>query len=212
MPFILGLMLFLPAGTFAWIRGWWFIAAYSIALLVSMAVLWRSNPEIFVARARVARDTKSWDYAFLIGFVLAYTAVLPLAAFDDARFRWLPTPGWVVVLGYVLLAGSFGLMIWAQMVNRHFEPGVRIQSDRGHTVIETGPYAVIRHPGYVAGSLMVTGTALSLGSLWALIPAAFATVVLIGRTLMEERTLHADLPGYASYMGRVRFRWLPGIW
>ncbi len=164
-PLVMGALLFGPAGSFAWPRGWWFLAAFVAALVISMVVLWRLNPKIFVARSKIGRGTKGWDYWLLSITIRALVAVL-----DDARFRWMPTPSWVVILGYALLAASFALTIWAQAVNRHFEPSVRIQSDRDHTVIDIGPYAIIRHPGYIAGTLMGIGMALSLGSLWALVP------------------------------------------
>ena len=100
----------------------------------------------------------------------------------------------------------------AQAVNRHFEPTVRIQTDRNHTVIDTGPYAVMRHPGYIGATGLVIGMALMLGSLWALIPAVVAIIILAGRTLGEEAVLKAELPGYAAYTQRVRYRWVPGVW
>jgi len=90
--------------------------------------------------------------------------------------------------------------------------GVRIQTERGHHVIDTGPYALIRHPGYFAAVLLFIGIALSLGSWWALVPAGFGSVVLVLRTVWEDRTLHAELPGYAAYAQRVRFRLVPGMW
>jgi len=118
----------------------------------------------------------------------------------------------VVWIGYVLMAVGFLGMTWAQSVNRHFEATVRIQTDRGHKVIDTGPYAIIRHPGYAMTIPLVVGMALSLGSLYALIPCAILIVLLAGRTLGEEAELRKGLEGYVDYTKRVRFRWLPGIW
>jgi protein-S-isoprenylcysteine O-methyltransferase Ste14 len=105
-----------------------------------------------------------------------------------------------------------GITAWAQGVNKFFEPSVRIQTERGHEVIDTGPYAVVRHPGYVAGSLLFVGTALSLCSLWALIPAALSTLLLLVRTRWEDQTLQAELVGYRDYTRRVRCKWIPGVW
>jgi protein-S-isoprenylcysteine O-methyltransferase Ste14 len=212
MLVVMGVLLFWPAGTLAWPRGWWFIAVFLACMLAAILVLWRFNPEIFAARSGIAKGTKSWDYAFLVLIIGGCIAILPVAALDDARFRWAPTPDWVVILGYLLMIAGFAGTAWAQAVNRHFEPGVRIQTDRGHAVIDTGPYAVIRHPGYLFGSLMAVGVALALGSLWALIPAAVVVVTLVPRTLAEEATLRAELPGYTDYTQRVRYRWIPGVW
>ena len=131
-------------------------------------------------------------------------AVLPVAGLDF-RFGWGPAaPGWAVGLGYVLFVAGFAGQVWPQAVNRHFEPSVRIQTDRGQTVIDTGPYAIIRHPGYVSGTLLAFGMALCLGSFWALLPALLVKLALVGRTLLEEKTLSAELPGYADYKTRVK--------
>jgi protein-S-isoprenylcysteine O-methyltransferase Ste14 len=119
---------------------------------------------------------------------------------------------WFVGLGYVLLTAGIVITAWAQGVNRFFEPGVRIQTERGHHVIDSGPYAIIRHPGYFAAFLLMAGIALSLGSWWALIGSGVGAVILVIRTILEERTLGAELPGYTDYTRRVRFRLLPGIW
>jgi protein-S-isoprenylcysteine O-methyltransferase Ste14 len=105
-----------------------------------------------------------------------------------------------------------GISAWAEAVNRFFEPGVRIQADRGHTVIDTGPYAFVRHPGYVGACLLFVGIALSLGSLWALIPAGVSSLILIIRTRWEDQTLRAELVGYEGYTKRVRFKWIPRVW
>ena len=114
-------------------------------------------------------------------------------------------------LGCYCWLRSFGSG-WAQAVNRHFEPSVRIQTDRDHHVVTTGPYAFVRHPGYVSGTVLVAGMALALGSLWALLPAAFVAVVLVIRTNLEDATLQRELPGYAGYAARVRSKWIPGVW
>ena len=119
---------------------------------------------------------------------------------------------WFVGLGYLLLTTGTAITAWAQAVNRFFEPGVRIQTERGHHVVETGPYAIIRHPGYFGACLLFAGTALALGSWWALIPAGFAVLLILIRTEWEDRTLHTELAGYATYAQRVPFRLIPGVW
>ena len=97
-------------------------------------------------------------------------------------------------------------------MNKFFEVTVRLQTDRGQTVIQTGPYAIMRHPGYSSGLLIFVGTALALGSLWALIPAVVSWLFLVLRTKWEDDTLQAELPGYKEYTQKVRYRLLPGIW
>jgi protein-S-isoprenylcysteine O-methyltransferase Ste14 len=208
---VMAVLLFATAGTLSWPLGWWFILAFVLCVLVAMAIIWRANPELFTARSRVQPGTKSWDYIFLI-LVVAGFILMPLVAGLDFRFGWSAVPGWVVVLGYVLFVLSFAGQTWPQAVNRHFEPGVRIQQDRGQTVIETGPYAIVRHPGYISGALLALSIPLMLASWWALVPALVATLALAIRTPLEERTLRAELPGYTEYTQRVRYRWVPGVW
>lgn len=208
---LMGIMLFGAAGTIDWPRAWWFFGAFIVAILIAVAVLARLNPEIFAARSRVQPGTKLWDYVFITLVIGGMAAILPVAGFDR-RFGGADMPDWIVVLGYVLFIISFIGQTWPQAVNRHFEPGVRIQQDRGQTVIDIGPYAIVRHPGYLSGSLLAVSVALMLGSRWALVPAVIAIIALMIRTVFEERTLRAELPGYTEYTQRVRWRWVPGVW
>jgi protein-S-isoprenylcysteine O-methyltransferase Ste14 len=210
---LMGAALFLSAGTLQWPHGLWFMAAFLFLTLVSMAWLWRVNPEIFVARRRLTgQGTKGWDLVLVSILLGSFLATLIVAALDDGRFHWAPAPQWAVLVGYVLLLTGYLGTGWAQAVNRHFEPSVRIQSDRDHRVITTGPYAYVRHPGYIFGIILMVGIALALGSLWALLPAALFVVVLVIRTILEDATLQRELPGYAEFAARVRYKWIPGIW
>ncbi len=205
-------LMFWPAGTIDWRRGWLFLTLFIILMFCAISWIARDNPELFTARSKVQSGVKAWDALLAPLIVLVILAIVPLAALDDARFRWLPMPDWVTFLGYALLAIGFMGTTWAQSVNRHFETTVRLQSDRGHRVIDGGPYAHIRHPGYAFAAPMMAGMALSLGSLVALIPAGVATLLLAIRTLGEDAMLRRELPGYAEYAARVKQRWVPGIW
>ena len=184
---------------------------FLVAIAIGIAILWRVNPEIFAARARFQPGTKGWDLS-LMPLQIGSLVVLPVIAGLDFRFGWSVVPLPVVLLGYAAFLVGFAGMTWAQATNRFFEPGVRIQSDRGHHVVDSGPYSVVRHPGYSSASLLAVGMALALGSWWALVPALVAIAVLVYRTGREETTLRAELAGYTEYTGRVRYRWLPGIW
>jgi protein-S-isoprenylcysteine O-methyltransferase Ste14 len=206
-------LLFGAAGTLRWAHGWWFMGVFLVLILISMAVLWRLNPEIFIARARpTGAGTKGWDRRLLTVLLIAFAAILPVAGLDDGRFQWTGVSDWAVVLGYLLLLIGFVGTAWAQAVNRYFEPSVRIQSDRDHQVISTGPYAYVRHPGYVFGSLLVVGAALALGSFWALLPAAVVIALLVVRTKLEDATLQRELSGYAAFATKTRYKWIPGVW
>ena len=204
-------LLFFPAGTFGWARGWWYLAVFLVAVVVAMIYIWRVDPELFAIRRKPQAGSKTWDLAFVAVTITSMAAILPVASLDF-RFGWSQLPDGVVWLGYLIFAGGFWLTAWAQGVNRHFELTVRIQTDRGHKVIDAGPYAVVRHPGYIGGAALGFGTALALGSLVAVIPAIICTIALALRTLAEEATLSEELPGYAGYMHRVKFRWVPGVW
>jgi protein-S-isoprenylcysteine O-methyltransferase Ste14 len=139
-------------------------------------------------------------------------AILPVGALDAGRFHWSAPPAWAVILGYVAMIAGVAVTGWAQAVNPFFEPGVRIQSERGQHVIDAGPYRFVRHPGYAAALLLFFGMALSLGSLWALVPAAISAAFLVVRTRFEDRLLQRELTGYPAYAHRVRRRLVPGLW
>jgi protein-S-isoprenylcysteine O-methyltransferase Ste14 len=206
------LCLFLPAGTLAWSRGWLFLVVTVAASILMTVYLRRVNPGIVAARVNRHDGTKGWDRV-LLGFLFpALVSIIPVAALDDGRYHWFPVPWWGCVLGYTLLMIGMAGVAWAESVNRFFEPTVRIQTDRGHTVIEFGPYAIVRHPGYVSGFFVFIGMPLSLGSLWALIPAVMACLILVVRTSWEDQTLRNELTGYKEFAQRVRYRLIPGIW
>jgi len=210
---VMAALLFWSAGTLQWAHGLWFMAAFLVLTLVTMAVLWRVNPEIFFARRRVTgQDTKGWDRVLISLLFASFLAILVVAGLDDGRFRWASAPGWVVAVGYGLVLVGYVGTGWAQAVNRHFEPSVRIQSDRDHHVITTGPYAYVRHPGYIFGIILAIGVALALGSMWALVPVIVFVAVLVIRTDLEDATLQRELPGYAAFAARVRYKWIPGLW
>ncbi|MBY5316853.1 isoprenylcysteine carboxylmethyltransferase family protein [Rhizobium leguminosarum] len=204
--------LFWPADTIDWPRGWIFLGLFLALTCVAFIWIWRTNPELFAARSRYQKGTKPWDAVVATLTIMLFAAILPIGALDDGRFHWAPQPEWVVLIGYILMISGYLGLTWAQSVNRHFETTVRIQTDRDHKVIDTGPYAIIRHPGYATALVLVFGMALSLGSLYALIPAGLIVIVLFGRTLGEEAELRKGLEGYADYMERVRWRWIPGVW
>jgi protein-S-isoprenylcysteine O-methyltransferase Ste14 len=204
--------MFLPAGSLGWVKGWLFVVVFGLACTVAAVYLWWVNPEVVVARSRTHEGTKGWDRILLGFWFMAFMAIFPVAALDDGRFHWFPVPWWLCALAYVLLLAGIGLLTFAQAVNKFFEPTVRIQTERGHKVIDTGPYAIVRHPGSVAGVLLSVGSGLSLGSVWALIPAGLASLLLILRTGWEDQTLQAELPGYKEYTERVRWKLIPGVW
>ncbi|MBN9441300.1 isoprenylcysteine carboxylmethyltransferase family protein [Bosea sp. (in: a-proteobacteria)] len=212
LPLALFALLFLPAGDLRWRPGWLLIGFLVLAFGLSVLILLRVNPLIFRARSRFQPGTKGWDLTLLSVLLPVMVAELPVAALDAGRFQWSSMPVSLVVIGYVMLAAGIAGTSWAQAVNPFFEPGVRIQSERDQRVVDSGPYGMIRHPGYSAALLMFWGLPLALGSFWALLPALIASVLLIVRTGWEDSLLQAELPGYRDYAQRVRYRLLPAIW
>jgi protein-S-isoprenylcysteine O-methyltransferase Ste14 len=208
---LFGLLMFLPAGSLTWEKGWLFLLVFVTVSIVIAPYIWRVNPELLVARSRV-RWAKGWDMIVSSITIAALLAIFPVAALDDGRFHWCPIPWWVCCLGYFLFLVGIGVLTWVGVVNKFAEPGVRIQVERGHRVIDTGPYAIVRHPSYAVAVPFFAGIALCLGSLWALIPAGLASAMLVLRTQWEDQTLQAELPGYKEYTERVRYKLIPGVW
>lgn len=203
---------FLGAGTIRWPRAWIFLGASLAILLVSGGLVMRYNPAVIVERGKMQRGTRRFDWIFAAVFGGALLAVQVVAGLDAVRFAWTPLPGWTLYLGIFLYAAGTVPLCWAMCTNPHLETTVRIQEDRDHRVITTGPYAIVRHPMYVAMFAHLPATPLALGSAWALVPTAVALAALVVRTALEDRTLHRELPGYTDYARRTRYRLVPGIW
>lgn len=159
-------------------------------------------------------DTKPWD-EILAPLVGLGGALIPLAAGLDARYSWsvLDFGLTTKVVALVLTLAGFAFSSWALLENRFFSGTVRIQKERGHHVVSTGPYAWVRHPGYAGALLTYFATPVLLDSLWTFLPVVFITIVLVIRTSLEDRTLQEELPGYKEFATqKTRYRLLPGIW
>ena len=205
-------LIFWPAGRLDWPAGWIYMAIVTANFAVNIAYLKRVNPVLIGARTRIGPGTKRWDIVWgaLFGPVLIATYIV--AGFDAVRYEWSTmAPGWWA-LGFVLFVAGMGLFGWSMGVNPFFEKTVRIQRDRGHHVIDTGPYAVVRHPGYVGFFGWCVSVPLLLGSWWAFVPAGLSVIGIVVRTALEDRTLRAELDGYEAYTTRTRYRLIPGLW
>lgn len=201
------------AGRWDWLRGWAYLVLFSCGTIaLSLHLKWRS-PELFAQRMKIAKGTKFWDRIWIVVFYLFFVSILIVAALDAGRFGWSTMPSWTWPVGALLFAASLFFTGWAMTVNPFFEKTVRIQPERGHHVIDSGPYAFVRHPGYVGIiPAYIFSAPLLLGSCWSLIPAFLMAVWLVLRTALEDRTLRRELPGYSDYAQRVRYRLIPGIW
>lgn len=212
LPIFCALFMFLPAGTILWLKGWIFIGVFLISETIAAVYLWKTNPELVIARSHPHTGTKGWDKILLSFLLASMIAVFLVAALDDGRFHWCPLPVWTIVLGYILFLAGFVISVWAGKVNKFAEPTVRIQRDRGHTVIDTGPYGFVRHPMYTGGIVLFFGSALALGSVLATIPATVTMLLLIVRAELEDRTLQEELQGYQEYARKVRHKLVPCVW
>ena len=205
--------LFLSAGTFKWTRGWICVALWVLVLPLVGIVTQHYNPQLMKERANWRRqDTKRFDkiiLALYLPFVLIQPAV---GGMDAVRYHWSAMSfGWVYV-GTIVYFLAMALITWVVSTNPYAEASVRIQTDRGHTVVSTGPYRYIRHPMYVGLILMFVGTPLIWGSVWALAVAGVLAVLMIARTALEDRTLFNELAGYQEYAAHTRYRLIPGFW
>ena len=208
----IGAVLFLSAGRLDWIAAWFYLAIVTANFAINYVYVSKHNPELIEHRMRFQKGTKWWDTLWLGLFVPLFIAVHVVAGLDIGRFGGSTMSLFWWPIG--LLAFSFGavLLIWAMVVNPFFEKTVRIQSERGHRVIDTGPYRYVRHPGYVGFFGWILSAPLLLGSWWAFIPAILTVVAFFIRTALEDRTLREELPGYVEYAGRVRYRLIPNVW
>ena len=208
-----GVILVTTSGRWDWVIGWALVGIYTVSFAAQAIILIPRSPELLAERSvRMGKDTKPWDRVLLPFYGLASLAVLVIAGLD-IRLGWgALIPFWLQAAGFALALCGNGLVIWAMAANAFFAFSVRLQRERGQVVATGGPYRAIRHPGYAGAALFAVATALLLGSVWSLIPAAVAVLLLVVRTSLEDRTLKAELEGYAEYSSRTRFRLVPGVW
>jgi protein-S-isoprenylcysteine O-methyltransferase Ste14 len=205
-------VLFIPAGSFRWPQAWVFLAFYLSAVGWFFVRTKRKDPDLLKERISPQKNVKAWDKTILRVYSLFLTALPIVAGVDAVRFRWSHVPLGLNVLGFAGLVLTMLLAFWATRENTFASAVVRIQTDRGHRVCSTGPYAHIRHPMYVGVILMAVCLPMALGSLFAFIPAVIIVGLFILRTALEDKTLKEELPGYREYAQKVRFRLIPGVW
>jgi protein-S-isoprenylcysteine O-methyltransferase Ste14 len=207
-------LVFVAAGTIRWPAFWVLLGFYFVTTGGWMLWLKRRDPGLLKERMTGAErpDVKSWDRIIIRAYTALLSVMLLLAPLDAVRFRWTRLPLGFQGLALLGLLAAWGLVIWAFRENAFLAECVRIQTERGHTVCTTGPYRIVRHPMYVAVILTILCVPVLLGSLFALIPAGLIVALFVLRTALEDRTLRAELPGYAEYARSVRWKLVPGIW
>ena len=207
---VLVALFFLCAGRLNLVMAWVYIAMVLINTSITSLIM---NPELIAERSEIKKGTKSWDIVPAIVIGRVGPLVILIVAGLDIRFGWssqISLTLQIVALGIAIL----GLLLtdWAVVSNKFFSGVVRIQKDRGHTVVTTGPYQYVRHPGYVGAILHNIAVPVILSSLWAFIPVGLVICITIIRTKFEDQTLQKELDGYKAYASRVRYRLLPNIW
>lgn len=207
------LALFVPAGTLAWPAGWLFLALFFGFYVAITIWLVRHNPGLLQERLRLrTSDQQGWDKVLFPLLLLCSLVWLSFLAFDTTRAHWSPVPVWLQIVGAIILLGAFVLLFLTFRENTYLSPVVRIQEERGHRVVTTGPYHFVRHPMYAAIVVFVVGTSLLLGSWSGVLVGAIFVITLARRAILEERSLQARLPGYATYMTEVKYRLIPYLW
>jgi protein-S-isoprenylcysteine O-methyltransferase Ste14 len=209
---VVAAVVFLASGSLRYWQGWVYV---SVSLIVLGLSWWlhRNDLGLISERLRPGRGMKWWDKAYLLVSTPLYITAIVVAGIDAGRHHW---SGRSTALAYGIFLAVFllgqALFLWAKKVNPFFSSVARIQTDRGQSVCREGPYRFCRHPGYLGGLLFGLTTPLVLGSYWALIPQGLAGLLLIGRTVLEDRMLKMDLLWYTEYAEAVRSMLIPGIW
>ena len=218
---LIGIYLLIPLILWisGWDFGWWQQWIFSLLIFIAGigGRIWaeRRHPGLLAERARFDRapDVKPWDKVLAPLMAVSISFPLVIVAGLDHRFGWSSVfPIWLNITGFILIVLGYAFAVWALVENRFFSATVRIQTDRGHVVCDSGPYRIVRHPGYVGNILPLPGIVLALGSVWTLIPAAVGLILIVIRTALEDRTLQEELPGYRDYARRVHYRLIPGIY
>ena len=205
-----------PAGTWQWWEAWIIIGLWTVFGVVLTQYLLRHDPALLAERMKfmpLDKDQKVWDKVLMLLFFIACIALYILPGFDVARYGWSePLPVWMKILAMLVQLPCFLFLGWIMRENTYLSQVVKIDKDRGHQVVTTGPYALVRHPMYTVVIILLFALPVALGSRYALILAVFLTLLLIIRTYLEDRTLHEELEGYSEYAKQTRYRLIPGIW
>jgi protein-S-isoprenylcysteine O-methyltransferase Ste14 len=201
-----------------WDLGWWQGWFYSVLIVVAGIVprMWaeKRHPGLLAERNKFgkAQNVKSWDKVLSLLMAVSMTFPLFIVAGLDHHFGWSPVfLTWLNILGFILIVVGYTFAGWALAENSFFSTVVRIQTDRGHMVCDSGPYRIVRHPGYAGNLLALPGIVMALGSVWTIIPVIVALIIAVIRTSLEDKTLQEELPGYRDYTSRVRYRLIPFV-
>jgi protein-S-isoprenylcysteine O-methyltransferase Ste14 len=211
---LMGLLLFSTAGTWRWPQAWAFLGIFAAGSFAFGAWLIRRDPALLASRLGplVQRGQPLWDRVFLLVFIGVWCGWLALMALDARRWRTSDVPPWLNAVGGALVVAGFAATMLVFRENSFAAPVVRVQAERRQRVVDTGPYALVRHPMYAAAVVYLVGMPLLLGSWYGLLGVPLMVAAMAPRAVLEERLLERELPGYGEYTRRVRYRLFPGVW
>ena len=205
-----------PAGTWRWWEAWALVCLWASFTAAMTVYLSQHDPALLAERMKLVplqKGQKSWDKLIMLLFFITGIGLYIIPGFDVMRYEWSePLPLWMEITAIVIHLPCFLFLGWIMRENTYLSQVVKIDKERGHQVITTGPYAFVRHPMYTAVIILLFAVPVALGSRFGLIPAVFLTLLLIVRTYFEDRTLHAELAGYPEYAKQTPYRLIPGIW
>ena len=205
-------ILFISAGRVVYWQGLIYVIIGLIMSVVSYTVL-RPDPELLNERSKPGEGTKRWDKKILGLSLLVTISMYVTAGLDSGRYHWSHSFHWsICLLGIILTVSGQLIFLVAQKQNRFFSSTVRIQTERGHVVCDTGLYKFVRHPAYLGSVIQSLGFPLLFGSLWSIIPIGLMLILLLARTNMEDKTLKNELNGYIEYTKQTRYKILPYVW
>ena len=208
-------LFFAAAGRLDLFRAWAYfilLALLQTFIFILMIIRFPEMAEVVNARGEM-KMPKAWDKLFALFYVLAAIILLPLiAGLDVGRYGWSELNIWWMVPGIISMLFAMFLSEWALIENKFFELGVRVQKERGQKVVSTGPYAIVRHPGYFAFIFLYFSFPLIVGSFYALFASLVTALLLVVRTALEDATLQKELEGYVEHTKKTRYRLIPLIW
>jgi len=214
MHLLIPLVLMICGWDLCWWQGWLYSAVIVVAGIGPRMWVEKKRPGLMAERGKFgkAQNVKSWDKVLAPLMAVSISFPLVIVAGLDHHFGWSPVfPTWLNILGFILIVLGYTFAGWAFTENRFFSTVVRIQTDRGHMVCDSGPYRIVRHPGYAGNFLALPGIVLALGSVWTIIPVIVALIITVIRTTLEDKTLQEELPGYRDYAHRVLYRLIPFV-
>jgi protein-S-isoprenylcysteine O-methyltransferase Ste14 len=203
---------FIPAGTLAWPEAWIVVGAYFVFVIALILRIKKRDPELYKERTARQKEGKRWDKILLSFYTVFLLLMLATAGLDGVRFQLSRVPLGVKIGAFAAFVPIGLLFFLVYRENTFASKVVRVQKDRHQRVIDSGPYRVVRHPMYSAIILLVIDVPLALGSWWALVFSGLIVIVFVIRTYLEDATLKKELPGYAEYAKKTRFRLIPGVW